>query len=280
MKSAMHRSKTSSLKQEALRIKPKPVHSEKAKEELSDFTRDFFGVQPEIETVPVDLYGEKLRFRSQAFIALPEGIKVCSPIWREEKSIDAENYTSADMRKMIRDQIEKKEIQVYKGSPMYLNYLKSLRVAVLEYDLTQVFYAETFREDGMVTVIASVNKHGMEYSGQPAFNPNKETARRHAEVMLSIRLSHSLDSMAESAVIFPGRSSMDKLEKYGNDNGLSKIERSNEIVKKDGYEIHKVTFSILGLSESGYGITPEHARELAAKRFYAKLLMEVSASNS
>jgi superfamily II DNA or RNA helicase len=248
----------------------KPADVENALESLIAFTQNRFGVEPEIESNFRDLANNESCYLAQAAIILPEGLKFSGIICKNKNSIIAQRNAAADLHSILADQIKQGKIQLYPGTEFYRNHLKVLDLIIYEYDLKDVYYRFTERE-GIYVTEAITEKFKMKFIGNPAINKDGEKSKELARVMLVRKLMKELDSIEQIANVHSGRKQTDTLEGMCNRMQVGQPKRMNstKLIKKT--QFHEVTFSIIGLSATGLGISPEHARERAAEKLIAKL---------
>lgn len=256
------RSSKKSVTQPMQRRLVKPIlTSIEALPTLIKYTRDLFGVEPEITTVFKDLHSGAYH-SAQSFIALPEGLKYCSAVYRNADEAVARQHAAAELNKVLEDQMNKRFVRLYRGTTTYQNYLKALQVVRHEQRLDEVVYTITHR-DGIYVVQASVAGK-TRYIGAPRVHSDELIAKQHAEVALMIALIEVFPIYGTATKIFAGNTHMEELKKACKSSGIPFTSASAEITVGK-YIISKVTLTWGIYQKTGFGISFDHAREKAAR---------------
>lgn len=241
---------------------------------LNTFTRNLFGKDAEINIITRPQFKNDTQFAAQGFIALPEGLKYSTHIRTELDIQKAKQDVAAELQKVIQDELSKNNITLYKGSVKYSNYLKALRIIILEYTMDDIYF-KTISRGGIFTIEANVDKYKHRHSGSVAIHTVESVGKMHAEIMLAIELIKFYPTF-ENLVTKVNRNKFDELESICKDSRLGTVKRINNVKVIDKLELHIVTLKVQLHEETAYGVSPENARERAA----TGLLEKIKQSNS
>lgn len=233
---------------------------------LADHTQQLFGVEAKYTANVRDLYGKNPSFVGMATIQLPEGLSISTGIRFSKTETQANEHSAAELGIKIDDHIKRKQIHLYEGSRWYQNHLKLPFLVLHEYQFNGPYYAILPR-NGIYIVQASIDKHKMHIIGNPAVHKDEKMAHMHANVSLARAI---LKTLNVSADVNPKRFYIQKLEELCRTIPTKIRSEEKKIVVKET-TIYELRLHAVGLSASGFGIFPEHAREKAAENLYNEL---------
>ncbi len=274
-KGVLHPKKSNQNKGRNLRVQtnvPSTTMNETVVTSLIEYTRDFFGTEPEIMTNFRDLYGRNPFYIGQASIQLPEGIPLSTTVYRNEDKDKVRYAAAQELYQMIQKEIKRGTVLLYKGSDWYRNHLKLIPLFSCERNYDEVYYTTTKR-DGIYVIQASIASKaikGMKSTGNPAIHSDEKIAQTHARVMLARELIATFPNLTQSISLKVDRRPLEKLHLLCEKRKI----KHNSTMRKltvENITLFKSTIRALGLEGNGYGISEEHAKTQAAIALYDEL---------
>ncbi len=231
-------------------------------ESLYELCRDLFGIEPVITVITKDFYTKTNLHRAQAVIILPDGHKYSSTVRESHNEETAKHSCAAELEQSIHDLFRKKEIKLYKGSPLFMTYLKLLRIIICEYGFGEIDYTPIIEANGVKSIQASVaNKKGR-IPGGIVSHREIEIAKQHADITLCFELLK----------LFPGFYQDEPFMETHHKNDLDILCRKMNLtfkkeyvkIRSNGYDLHKATITCTIYKKVGFGINQIGAMEKAS----------------
>lgn len=270
------------LKTSEVRVKPKTtvvttrkdISTITSTKDLLEDIRSMFGVEPDINSIVKDLYGKEPEYANQATVALPEGLKFSSVIWRNKDREAGKNQAAAELHKIILDQKRSGNIGLYYGSVWFMNHIKMVYMFLKERDYSQPFFTTTLK-DGIYITMATIEKFKWKINGNAAIGTDEERTKKHALVMLGREISKMFhEEYAEAHLIEPRNIYRKKLDNLCISLGTNP-KKWSEQVRVGNVDISKTNIVCNGIKIESLGVNIANSQEKAAKEMYQKLLDQV-----